>query len=68
LEDQPSAISAKRPSRSIAIYGQALPCPTAPAMPLDLLWKGLNQNCFGPANIGILQQDTELPNLQFHAQ
>jgi hypothetical protein len=25
----------------------------------------LGQNCFGPANIGILQQDTELPNLQF---
>jgi hypothetical protein len=30
----------------------------------------LGQNYFGPANIGIgiLQQDTELPNLQFRAQ
>jgi hypothetical protein len=50
------------------IYGQALPCPAARTIPLDLLWKGLGQNCFGPANIGILQQDMELPNLQFHAQ
>jgi hypothetical protein len=46
----------------------AKPCPAAPAIPLDLLWKGLGQNCFGPANIEILHQDTELPNLQFRAQ
>jgi hypothetical protein len=45
----------------------AKPCHAAPVIPLDLLWKGLDQNCFGPANIGILQQDTELPNLQLRA-
>jgi hypothetical protein len=39
-----------------------------PAIPFDLLWKGLGQNCFGPVNIGILQQDTKLPNLQLGAQ
>jgi hypothetical protein len=27
----------------------------------------LGQNCFGPANIRFLEQDTELPNLQFRA-
>jgi hypothetical protein len=27
----------------------------------------LGQHCFRPPNIGILQQDTELPNLQFRA-
>jgi hypothetical protein len=48
----------------------ARPCPAALVIPLDLLWKGLDQNCAGPANIGIgiLQQDTELPNLEFRAQ
>jgi hypothetical protein len=48
----------------------APPRPAAPAIPLDLFWKGLGQNCLGPANIGIriLRQDTELPNLQFLGQ
>jgi transposase len=43
-------------------------CPAAPVIPLELLWKGLGHNCFGPANIAILQQDTELPHWQFRAQ
>jgi hypothetical protein len=46
----------------------AKPCPVARAIPLDLLGKGLGQHCFGPANIGTLQQDTELPNLRFRPQ
>jgi hypothetical protein len=48
----------------------AKPCPAALAILLDLLGKELGQNCFGSANIGIgiLQQDTELPNLQFRSQ
>jgi hypothetical protein len=48
-------------------------CPAAPTRASDttqsaLLWKGLGQHCFGPANIGILQKDTKLPKLQFGAQ
>jgi hypothetical protein len=44
------------------------PRPTAPAIPLDLLWKGLGQNGFGPANTGVRQEDRELLNLQFRAR
>jgi hypothetical protein len=58
----------------------AKPCPAlprrtaprrpTPAIPLDLLCKGLGQNYFGPANIGIgiLQQETELANFELRAQ
>jgi hypothetical protein len=55
---------------SIHIYRQTLSRRAARAIRLDLPWKGLGQNCFGPANIGIgmVQQDRELPNLQFRVR
>jgi hypothetical protein len=43
-------------------------CPAAPAIRHDLLWKGLGQNCFGPGNVRILQEDIQLPKLQLPAQ